>query len=218
MGIYQEYTSSAGGKIFFCPSCSFLKNLFKSKNSLLSNSSFNTANQLSSSVSISRPKSSLCSVVSFSAHFFLSNFGFGNSASSRAVATVVSIVFPVLVSVVVLVVVEMVLDTILGGPKKDVMLPLALTFFASVAAASAAFLLRDMAIGRLRKRMKRDTLKSLYPGNCALFVVVCFRTLQLSITSRCAPNWNWYGERDFWCVDSRYHATLIRHQPLKQSL
>lgn len=72
---YQEYTSSMGGKIVFPLSFSFFKNLFRSKKSLVSISSFNCASQLSCNVSISKVSNSLCSGVNFASHFSLSNLG-----------------------------------------------------------------------------------------------------------------------------------------------
>lgn len=80
--MYHEYTSAAGGKIFFPLSCSRFRNLFRSKNSLVSTSSFNCASQLSSKVAISNAKRSFCSGVSFSTHFCLSNFTAGAVAAA----------------------------------------------------------------------------------------------------------------------------------------
>lgn len=49
-------------------------------------------------------------------------------------------------------------DTILGGPKNDVMSPLAFGFFASERAASVALRFRDIIADGRRKRYRRDSL------------------------------------------------------------
>lgn len=49
-------------------------------------------------------------------------------------------------------------ETVFGDPKNEVMDPLALGFLASARAASVALRLRDMIIGRRRKRSRRDSL------------------------------------------------------------
>lgn len=72
---YQEYTSAAGGKIFFPLSCSLFRKRFRSRKSLVTTSSFSWDSQLSSSDAISKASRSFCSGVSFSTHFALSNFG-----------------------------------------------------------------------------------------------------------------------------------------------
>jgi len=62
-----------------------------------------------------------------------------------------------------------VVATVLGGPKKDVMLPFALGFLASEVGSVEALRLRDMVIvrGGGRRRIVRDRL-----GDCK--VLCCF--------------------------------------------
>lgn len=170
MEVYHEYTSAAGGNIFFPASCSFFRKRFRSRNSLLSTSSFNCASQLSSNDWISNASRSFCSGVSFSTHFSLSNLGpFAAGAEVAALALAntgaVAVVGEVLVfgDVSLLSVVgeeEMVVETFeapsapaLAGPegeeKNEVMEALALGFFAVDVAMSAALRLRGVAMMRL---------------------------------------------------------------------
>jgi hypothetical protein len=51
-----------------------------------------------------------------------------------------------------------VVETVLGGPKNEVMEPLALGFFASESAASVALRLSDMIVEGRRKMYRRDSL------------------------------------------------------------
>lgn len=144
----QEYTSSAGGNIFFPASCSFFKNLFNSKKSLLVISSFNSFNQLSCRVPISNARRSFCSALNVLTHASLSNFFTG----VEAVAGLDEIF---LVVVPVTFVVD---ETVLGGPKNEVMEPLALGFFASESVESVALRLSDMMIDGRRNMFRRDSL------------------------------------------------------------
>ena len=101
---YHEYTSAAGGNIFFPLSCSFLRKRFKSRKSLVTTSSFNWASQLSSSDAISNASRSFCSGVSFSTHFALSNFGNGAADSAGIGAAGVEVKMDAVVVAVVAVV------------------------------------------------------------------------------------------------------------------
>lgn len=139
---YQEYTSSIGGKIVLPASFSFFKNLFRSRNSLLTISSFNCANQLSCSVSISSVNNSFCSSFSFSSHFALSNFGaaMGGSDGLGLVNEDKGVVCPVALAG---------LASEAGCLKNEVMLAFALGFLAApavVAAISPALRLSGVAI------------------------------------------------------------------------
>jgi hypothetical protein len=60
-----------------------------------------------------------------------------------------SVVVPVTLAVV---------DTVLGGPKNEVMDPLDLGFFASERPDSVALRLRDIIVKGRRKRSRRDSL------------------------------------------------------------
>lgn len=139
--MYQEYTSAAGGKIFAPASCSFFRNRFRSRNSLVNISSFNSFSQVSSSVSISNPSSSFCSGVNFLTQASLSNLvGAGSGAATldlseeeaeALAAEVVAAAF--------------------GAWKNEVIEPLALGFFESEEGSSAPLRLRDIfTIGRKR--------------------------------------------------------------------
>ena len=79
---HHEYTSAAGGKIFFPFSCSFFRKRFRSRKSFVTISSFNWDSQVSSNDAISSASRSFCSGVSFSTHFPLSNLGNGAAASA----------------------------------------------------------------------------------------------------------------------------------------
>ena len=104
--------------------------VIKSKNDFFVTSSFRTANQLSWSVSISSLSSDLVSGSSFAIHASLSK-----TTGAGSVGGFEGFVLDVLG-----------LD--LGAPKKDVMLPLDLGFFASAAARSTALRFRGVdAIG-----------------------------------------------------------------------
>lgn len=103
-------------------------------------SSFNSLNQLSCNVSISNTSKSFCSGVNFSTHFFLSQLEAG--------AAMVEVVAPVTFCVG---------ATVLGGPKKAVIEPLALGFLASVRGRVAALRFSDMM--SVQWMMGRDTLK-----------------------------------------------------------
>lgn len=81
-GTHHEYTSAAGGKIFFPLSCSFFRKRFSSRKSFVTISSFNWDSQVSSKDAISNASRSFCSDVSFSTHFPLSNLGSGAAASA----------------------------------------------------------------------------------------------------------------------------------------
>ena len=163
---YHEYTSAAGGKIFFPASCSFLRKRFNSKKSLLSKSSFNCANQLSSNDWISKASKSFCSGVSFSTHFALSNLGTGVEAEETVLATgntgagVVLVVVDGSSSVAVGGEEETVVEaweeivlTDLTGPegeeKKEVMEALALGFLAVDVAMSAALRFRGVVMTKV---------------------------------------------------------------------
>ena len=74
---HHEYTSAAGGKIFFPLSCSDLRKRFRSRKSFVTISSFNWDSHVSSSDAISSASRSFCSAVSFSTHLLLSNLGNG---------------------------------------------------------------------------------------------------------------------------------------------
>ncbi len=164
---YHEYTSAAGGKIFFPASCSFLRKRFSSKKSLESTSSFNCASQLSSNDWISKANKSFCSGVSFSTHFALSNLG---TVAVEAEETVLATVSTG--AVVVLVVMDagssvaaggeeetveeaceaMVLPDLVraeGEEKKEVIEALALGFLAVDVAISAALRFKGVAMIKL---------------------------------------------------------------------
>ena len=81
---HQEYTSAAGGKIFFPLSCSFFRKRFRSRKSFVTISSFNCDSHVSSKDAISSASRSFCSGVSFSTHFPLSNLGSGAAFASAA--------------------------------------------------------------------------------------------------------------------------------------
>ena len=81
---HQEYTSAAGGKIFFPLSCSFFRKRFRSRKSFVTISSFNCDSHVSSNDAISNASKSFCSGVSFSTHFPLSNLGSGAAFASAA--------------------------------------------------------------------------------------------------------------------------------------
>ena len=163
---YHEYTSAAGGKIFFPASCSFLRKRFSSKKSLLSRSSFNCANQLSSNDWISKANKSFCSVVSFSTHFALSNLGKGVEAEETVLAAVNTGAGVVLVVVggsssvavggeeeMVEEACEAIVLTDLAGPegeeKKEVIEALPLGFLAVDAAMSAALRFRGVVMTKM---------------------------------------------------------------------
>lgn len=97
---YQEYTSAAGGKIFFPLSCSFLRKRFKSRKSFVTISSFSCDSQLSSREAISSASKSFCSGVSFSTHFPLSNFANGAAASAGGGAAAVDVKMDAVMAVV----------------------------------------------------------------------------------------------------------------------
>ncbi len=163
---YHEYTSGAGGKIFCPPICSLLRNRFKARKSLLRSSSFRCASQLSSSVSISRARRSLCSGVSFSTHFALSNLGAGAVVGLAAVGFDLNIGAAVVVDAVdfgdessaasggeeeiaeeaVEIAAALGLGGAEGEEKKDVMDALALGFLAALVAISAVLRLRGVAM------------------------------------------------------------------------
>ena len=108
----------------FSPSS--FKNLFKLKKDLLVTSSLSTLNQLSCSVSISNLSNDFCSVVRPATHSSLSNvIGAGSLGGFAGFVLEV-------------------LGFVVGEPKKDVMLPLALGFLTSAAARSAAFRFRGI--------------------------------------------------------------------------
>ena len=163
---YHEYTSAAGGKIFFPASCSFLRKRFSSKKSLLSRSSFSCANQLSSNDWISKANKFFCSGVSFSTHFALSNLGTGVEAEETVLATgnigagVVLVVVGGSSSVAaggeeetVEEACEEIVLTDLTGPegeeKKEVIEALALGFLAVDVAMSAALRFRGVVMTKL---------------------------------------------------------------------
>ena len=85
---HHEYTSAAGGKIFFPLSCSFFRKRFRSRKSFVTISSFNCDSHVSSNDAISNASRSFCSGVSFSTHFPLSNLGKGAAFASAAAADV----------------------------------------------------------------------------------------------------------------------------------
>ena len=145
----QEYTSSAGGNIFFPVSCSFFKNFFNSRKLLLVTSFFNSFSQLSSRVPISKANKSFCSALSVLTQASLSNFiaGAGGEDVVSSALVAVSLV---------------VLETTFGGPKNEVIEPLALGFLASDRIASVALRFRDdmMLDGQWRRRSRRDSSRS----------------------------------------------------------
>lgn len=87
----HEYTSAAGGKIFFPLSCSFFRKRFKSRKSFVTTSSFSWDSQLSSREAISSASRSFCSGVSVSTHFALSNFANGAADAARDGAAAVEV-------------------------------------------------------------------------------------------------------------------------------
>lgn len=120
-------------------SFSLFKNFLSSKKSLVNSSSFKWASQLSCSVSISNFSSSFCSSVNFSSHFSLSNAGAATGGSSglglvKEDKGDVWVVAPAG------------LGTEAGCLKKDVMLALALGFFATSVASSPALRLSEVDI------------------------------------------------------------------------
>ena len=156
---YHEYTSAAGGKIFFPASFSLFRKRFRSRKSLLTTSSFSCASQLSSSDAISSASRSFCSAVSFSTHLALSNLGAGSATAAAAVAVKTDAVVGVDVcdasstsvagdedgTVVVGAGFAAVLD---GEEKKDVMLAFTFGFLAVEAARSPALRLRGVVMAR----------------------------------------------------------------------
>jgi len=127
-------------------------------------SSRSSLSQLSCKVPISRARRSRCSSVSPATHFSLFHFrdaGAGDEDGVREV--VVFVVVPVTLregeTAVVSVVdfaVEGEDETVLGGPKKEVMLAFTLGFLGSLVGRVAALRLRDMV--RVRWRIRRDSL------------------------------------------------------------
>lgn len=140
----------------------------RARKSLLTTSSFKTASQLSSKVSISNANRSFCSSVSFSTHLALSNLGAAAAAGTDsgavldaskmgAVGEVVEVVlFCELSTVAVGGEEEMVEEAVEaaaaagfgveGEEKKEVMEALAFGFFAVEVAMSAALRLRGVVI------------------------------------------------------------------------
>lgn len=175
---YQEYTSDAGGKIFFPLSCSFFRKRFSSRKSLLTTSSLSCASQLSSSDWISKARRSFCSGVSFSIHFSLSNFRAEAAAADGAPASLVLNMDAVVVAVVVTEAVDFwelpsmalvgedeTVETVstsavagLDGPageeKNEVIDALAFGFLAVDVAMSAALRLRGVAMADLELKAK----------------------------------------------------------------
>jgi len=166
----QEYTSSAGGKIFFPEARSDFRKRLRERNSGVTSSSFRWASQDSWRVAISRVKSSFCSGVSLATQAFLSKVltmgavlvvdlvvevGSGGEESGGLVVPFVAVV-------------DRGLDggkeevVVLGGPKKDVREAWALGFLGSDGdeeGRSAAFRLRVeamMGVGRRRRRSLRE--------------------------------------------------------------
>ena len=169
---YHEYTSAAGGKIFFPLSCSFFRKRFKSRNSFVTISSFNWDSQVSSNEVISSASKSFCSGVSFSTHFALSNLGNGAAASAGVGAAAADVKMDAVVAVVDAVdfceessrtvvggeegTVEGAIDTaaaagfavLEGEEKNEVMVALAFGFLAVEVAMSPALRLRGVAMSR----------------------------------------------------------------------
>lgn len=169
---YHEYTSAAGGKIFFPLSCSFFRKRFKSRNSFVTISSFNWDSQVSSNEVISSASKSFCSGVSFSTHFALSNLGNGAAASAGGGAAAADVKMDAVVAVVDAVdfceeslrtvaggeegTVEGAIDTaaaagfavLEGEEKNEVMVALAFGFLAVEVAMSPALRLRGVAMAR----------------------------------------------------------------------
>lgn len=129
---YQEYTSSFGGNHFFPAAVSLSRNFFNSRNSLHVMSSFKCASQLSSSVSISSLRSSLCSGVRSATHFRLSNLAVVAEASTGFG---------------------------FGAPKNDAMLPSALGIFVFVCASRELLLRLSVDIARGGTRTARDVTR-----------------------------------------------------------
>lgn len=111
------------------PAISLAKNFFRSKNSLLVTSSLRCASQLSSRVSISSWRSSLCSSLRLATHLSLSKVGAGDSTLGAEEPLVEE-------------------DTIFGAPKKDVMLafppPVLIFLLASTLEAALRLRVEDM--------------------------------------------------------------------------
>ena len=103
-------------------------------------SSLSWASQLSWRVSISSFRSSRCSSVSLATHFSLSKFVTG-AAAADSVPDGLELE-----------------ETVFGAPKKEVMLPLALGFFASAAARSAALRFRLGVMVNRWMAVMRDTV------------------------------------------------------------
>lgn len=103
-------------------------------------SSLRWASQLSWRVSISSLRSSRCSSVSLATHFSLSKFVTGAAAADDVPDGL-----------------ELE-EMVFGALKNEVMLPLALGFFASAAARSAALRLRLDAMVTLSMVVMRDTV------------------------------------------------------------
>ena len=131
---YQEYTSSIGGKTFLPDSTSFFRNLFSSRKSLDTISSFRWASQLSCKVSISSLSNSFCSSDNVPSHSDLLNLEM-MVLSSLAWSPLPSLLAAASVPA-----------ARLGCPKKDVMLASAFGFLVSVRATPVAALrLSDIA-------------------------------------------------------------------------
>lgn len=95
------------------------RNLFRSKNSLVTISVFNCASQLSSRVSISSLSRFLCSSVREATHLALLKLTPASKAAGEA-EELLPLPLPLLE-----------VDSGLGAPKKDVMLPFCRGFFGS---------------------------------------------------------------------------------------
>lgn len=120
-------------------SFSFFRKRFRSRNLGVRISSLRWANQLSWRVSISSFRRSRCSSVSLATHFALSKLVAGAGAADDV---------PDCLELE---------ETVFGAPKNEVMLALALGFFASAAARSAALRLRLDAMVTLSMVVNRDT-------------------------------------------------------------
>ena len=174
-GTHHEYTSAAGGKIFFPLSCSFFRKRFRSRKSFVTISSFNWDSHVSSRDAISSASRSFCSGVSFSTHLPLSNFGsgaaFASAADGAAAGADVKMDAAVVVADTVDFweesstsvegeegIVEEAVDTaaaaadglaaLEGEEKKEVMVALAFGFLAAEVAMSPALRLRGVAMVR----------------------------------------------------------------------
>ena len=172
---HHEYTSAAGGKIFFPLSCSLFRKRFSSRKSFVTISSFNWDSHVSSKDAISSASRSFCSGVSFSTHFPLSNLGngavFASDAAAGAAAADVKMDAVVVGADAVDFweesstrvggeegIVEEVVDTaaaatdglavLEGEEKNEVMVALAFGFFAAEVAMSPALRLRGVAMVR----------------------------------------------------------------------